>query len=255
MELSLVLGSNSGFTPADPFLSGPSPDLYIDPQVEEGRVLSGDNIVELSNLSVGGSFNPLTQGTEALQPEFEPNGINGLASIARVDSPSIEHLISFNTIPSSQMNFFLQFVWRYTGTLSGTGGYSVILTFNDLNTVQYIMKQDVATGKLESRPYVEGEGYLGWIQSISSLTQNQPYVIEVRYDQLADLHTLTIDGVLEGSIDVRIPYTINRNKIYTAHPVASGPASEISAFSFHRQIPDNSVIEERRRYLSQKYGI
>lgn len=233
--------------------AGMNPDLWTSANDADRRSLSGNQFTNLRNKWTG--FNDFSQASGPLQPEFEPSGINGLGCVARVDSPSFEYLESLNIVGSTQVNFFLQFVWRYTGTLAGTDGYVLIMEFKSPATVQYLMTVAPANGKLSSRPWRQFTGTVGGILSNTVLNQNQAYIIEILYDQSANLHSVKIDGVLEGTSNTLLGDTIDRYNIYTNHTVLSGPPSEESDFFFQRSIPSELTIKTNRRYLANRNGI
>ena len=209
-----------------PATAGMNPNLWTNAHDADRRSVSGNQFTNLRNKWTG--FNDWSQASGPLQPEFEPSGINGLGCVARVDSPSLEKLESFNSIGSSQVNFFLQFVWRYTGTLAGTNGYIFSIVFNSLGTVQYLMTVSPATGKIWSRPW--NGVTVGGINSVTVLNLNQPYIIEILYDQAANLHSLTIDGTLEGTSNTLLSNTVDRINMITNF----GIRNKIS----HKQIID-----------------
>lgn len=236
-----------------PTTAGMKPDLWTSANDADRRSLSGNQFTNLRNKWTG--FVDFSQASGPLQPEFEPSGINGLGCVARVDSPSLERMNSFNFLVSVPINFFLQFVWRYTGTLTGTDGYIFIIVFTAGQTVQYLLSINPVTRQLFSRPWRQFVGSVGAISSSLALNQNQAYIIEIIYDQASSLHSITIDGVFQNSSSSLITPFIDRFNMTTNHTVGSGPPSEESDFFFQRSIPNERTIKANRRYLANRYGI
>ena len=237
-----------------PATAGINPDLWTDADDEDRRTISiGDQISNLRNKWVG--FNDFSQASAPLQPEYESNGINGLGSVAKIDSPSLEKLNSLNLIASAPPNFFLQFVWRYTGTLAGTDGYIFTIIFSGGGTVQYLLTINIVTQQIWSRPWWQPVGTVGGITSSLTLNQNQAYIIEILYDQTSSLHSLTLNGIFQGSSSTMITTIIDRFHIYTNHPTLSAPQSQEGTLFFNQTIPSALQIQRNRRYLANRYNI
>lgn len=236
-----------------PATSGINPVLWTDIDDADRRTVVGDQISNSRNKWTG--FNDFSQASGSLQPEYQPIGINGKGVAEKVDSPSLEKLNSFNLTGSSQINFFLQFVWRYTGTLTGTAGYIFIIAFTAGSTVQYLLTIDIVTRQIFSRPWRQFVGGVGAILSPLALNQNQAYIIEILYDQISSLHSLTIDGVFQGSSSSLIVDFIDRFNMTTNHTVISAPQSQRGALFFSRTIPSALQIQRNRRYLANRYAI
>lgn len=236
-----------------PLTWGPIPDLFIDPAEDDRRTIvagAETTIEELGNKTLG--FANLEQPLIDDQPRYQPNGINSRGCIESVDSPSDERLYSINDVSVAPTNFFLQLVWRYT---ADPGHYIINCAFNDSNSIQYLLSMG-GDGILLSRPYYQyGGGSVGIIYSSLNLTQNQAYIIEVSYDQANSLHSLTINGLFQGSSSDMITLSVNRFKIWTVHAAIPTPPMQCGIILIQREIPSALSIEKRRRYLANYYNI
>lgn len=240
----------------DPMNDGFVPDLFADPAEDDRRTVIGEppKITELGNKSIG--FANLTQSLTLDQPVYQPSGINNLGCIEYVNDLTTEKLVSFNNIAAGAPNFFMQFVWRYTDTISAGSNYMMSIVLNTTGTIQYLMLLEGATGLLLSRPWRQFTGTIGGIYSTFVLVQNQPYIIEVLYDRDNLLHSLTINGSLQGTSASMITDSVNKMNIATNHP--SGPfglKSQYAPILIQNQIPSPFSIERRRRYLANRYNI
>lgn len=241
----------------DPMNDGFVPDLFADPAEDDRRTVIGSpvsKITDLGNKSVG--FAGLTQSFTDYWPVYQPNGINGLGCMEYVRDATDEKLISFNDIATARPNFFMQFVWRYTGDLFAGSNYIMSIVFNATGTVQYLMSLSGVTGLLLSRPWRQFTGSVGLIFSTLVLVLNQPYIIEVSYDQSNSLHSFTINGILQGTSAIMLPDFTDKFNITTNHPsAAAGTKSQYAAMLFQNEIPSAFSIEKRRRYLANRYNI
>jgi len=237
-----------------PTVNGFVADSWDDANDLDRLTLVGDQISVSGNKAI--AFNDFSQAADLLQPEYQPLGINGKGVIEKVDSPSLERLSSLNLIAPSTPNFFLQFAWRYTGTLTGTNGYLFSIVFNASGTVQYLLTINTVTKQIFSRPWRQFTGTVGGVTSSLVLNQDQPYIIEIMYDQANSLHSLTIDGVFQGSSSTMLPNVIDRFEMITNHwTTLTAPQSQRGTLFGNRAVPSYLRIKNNRRYLANRYNI
>lgn len=234
-----------------PMATNPIPDAWIDADDENKRTLNGADISALANKAT--DFIVFSQPDADIQPRFQSSGINGLGVMEYVDHPSLEKLNSNNNIVSGPPNFFLQFVWRYTGVLIGTNGYIFSIVFSSGGTVQYLLTIWPDFQKIISRPWALAN--VGAIVSNLALNQNQAYIIEILYDQSASLHSLTIDGIFQISSNTMINISTDQMNLFTNHPSLTAPQVQYGGLMIQKTIPSELSIRRRRRYLANRYNI
>lgn len=241
----------------NPMNDGFPPDLFVRFGDSDRRVVTGDSppkITQMGNRSTG--FADLTQSVSENQPRYQSNGINGLGCMDYITSPSLERMISFNTVTAQSANFYLLFAWRYTGTLAGTDGSILTIGFRNDGSYQYIMTIDTTTAKIYSRPWQSGPGSVGDFYSTSALTQNTAYIIEVVYDNANTLHELFIDGTSEGSSSTMLPDNHDRINLTTNHPsVLTAPNAEYEGMILMSDVPSQAARNRWRRYLANATNI
>lgn len=241
--------SRSIGTPIDSGLErGIPPDIWVDPAVDDKRIMNGANVQTLQKIE--GSLVDFTRITAGEQPLYTAGAINNLGVI---ESQSVERqLRSVNTVSSSQISFVAQFVWRRTLDL---GGYIFTTGFTDLNA--YIL--DFTGGKFRCRSFRVGVGFIGEFSSASSFPAlNVAAVVTVVYDAPNNLLTLRINGIHEGSTSTVLTIsTTEYNIILLNHwGVAnfSITGQQMGAFMSNWGIlPSLEQIKTRERYLMNRY--
>ncbi len=232
--------------------TGKFPDLWVDPDNEDKRILNINDISELKKKNVGSLQNP-QQTNIARQPAFQASGINGRGCLETINTDADDVLISSNPAFASGKDFVVQYAFKFIAHSVIPASYPYQIEFAGA-VAQFIPVINATDSRLVSRIF---QGVTkDAISSINPLSVNGEYIATHIYDFSNNSHIFRLNGVQQGTSTTTLTGTPTGVDItyfnLTAFRAMSGLMGA-SALQF--SIPPLPAIKRRERRLANYYNI
>lgn len=239
-----------------PMIGGAIPQLWVDADDDNKRIMNGSDISELKNKSASG-LNDFQQATQAQQPLYSASGINGKGCIESVNTDGDDVLLSTTTTSGSK-NIFLQFVFKPTALSLLPASTLCYVSFDGGAELLYIVVTIISPGvnKIRSKIW-NGSVDIDVIAAINPIVFGNIYLITVIYDITNNQHILRINGVQQGTNTAGLSgsYSDIQLSLPNADVAPRGMSSLTGAFFYQNTIPSIESIKMRERYLANRYNI
>lgn len=239
-----------------PLAAGGIPQVWVDADDDNKRIMNGSDISELKNKSAG-TLNNFQQATQALQPLYSISGINGKGCIESVNTDADDVLLSTTTLSGSK-NILLQLVFKPVALSVLPASTLCYVVFSGGAELLYIVVTVISPGvnKIRSKIY-NGSTDVDVISAVNPIVFGDVYLITVIYDIDNNQHILRINGVQQGTTTTSLSGSYSDIKL--SLPNADIPPRAMSsltgAFLYQNIIPSIEVIKMRERYLANRYNI